>query len=120
MPGVDFACVRREITMEQVLALPGFDASKWSGTPWYGRCLWHESTSGCRLSSSANVEMTRFDCLAAAVRETRLSSGRRPGPCRRDQPRSRPAMAVAVTIPGNDDRTDVLTVAVPVRPNQGQ
>ena len=42
MPGVDFETVRREITMEQVLNLLGFEPSRRSGVQWYGRCPLHE------------------------------------------------------------------------------
>ena len=62
MPGVDFDCVRREITMEQVLNLLGFEPVQRSGVQWYGRCPLHESRSGCRRSFSVNVALGRYYC----------------------------------------------------------
>ena len=59
MPGVDFKTVRREITMEQVLDLLGFQPSKRSGVQWYGSCPLDASTSGHRRSFSVNVAL---DC----------------------------------------------------------
>ena len=46
MPGVDFDRVCAEITMEQVLALLGFQPLTRSGAQWYGSCPLHESTLG--------------------------------------------------------------------------
>jgi DNA primase len=62
MPGVDFDCVRREITMEQVLKLLGFEPVQRSGVQWYGRCPLHESRSGSRRCFSVNVELGRYYC----------------------------------------------------------
>jgi DNA primase len=62
VPGVDFECVRREITMEQVLDLLGFAPVQRSGVQWYGRCPLHESRSGHRRSFSVNVALGRYFC----------------------------------------------------------
>ena len=62
MPGVDFECVRREIPMEQVLHLLGFEPAQRSGVQWYGRCPLHESGSGRRRSFSVNVALGRYFC----------------------------------------------------------
>jgi DNA primase len=62
VPGIDFACVRREITMEQVLELVGFEPVQRSGVQWYGRCPLHESRSGSRHSFSVNVVLGRYFC----------------------------------------------------------
>ena len=54
MPGVDFETVRRELTMEQVLDLLGFQPSTRSGVQWYGGCPLHASPPGHRRSFSLN------------------------------------------------------------------
>jgi hypothetical protein len=38
MPGIDFDRLRREITMEQVLQLLGFQPTQRTGVQWYGGC----------------------------------------------------------------------------------
>jgi DNA primase len=62
VPGVDFATVRTEITMEQVLSLLRFQPTSRSGVQWYGRCPLHESRSGHRRSFSVNVAIGRYYC----------------------------------------------------------
>ena len=62
MPGVDFETVRREITMEQVLDLLGFQPSTRSGVQWYGSCPLHASPSGHRRSFSVNVALGCYYC----------------------------------------------------------
>jgi DNA primase len=62
MPGVDFESVRREITMEQVLDLLGFEPVQRSGVQWYGCCPLHESRSVRRRSFSVNVAIGRYCC----------------------------------------------------------
>ncbi len=62
MPGVDFARVRTEIRMEQVLNLLGFQPSHRSGVQWYGPCPLHESRPGRGRSFSVNVALGRYYC----------------------------------------------------------
>jgi len=62
VPGVDFQRLRREITMEQVLDLLGFQPSRRTGQQWYGRCPLHDSTSARRHSFSVNVAIGRYYC----------------------------------------------------------
>jgi DNA primase len=62
MPGVDFDRVRREIPMEQVLHLLGFEPSSRSGVQWYGRYPLHESRSGRHRCFSVNVALGRYFC----------------------------------------------------------
>jgi hypothetical protein len=62
MPGVDFHRLRREIPIEQVLDLLGFEPSHRRGQQWYGRCLLHDSQSGRGRSFSVNVVLGRYYC----------------------------------------------------------
>jgi DNA primase len=62
MPGVDFDRLRREITMEQVLHLLGFEPVQRTGDQWYGRCPLHVSTSERSRSFSVNVATRRYCC----------------------------------------------------------
>lgn len=62
MPGVDFECVRTEITMEQVLDLLGFAPTSRSGVQWYGRCPLRRCGAPHRRSFSVNVAMGRYFC----------------------------------------------------------
>jgi CHC2 zinc finger len=57
VPDVDFEAVRREITMEQVLDLLGFQPSTRSGVQWYGSCPLYASRSGRRRSLSVSVAL---------------------------------------------------------------
>jgi len=62
MPGVDFDKLRRQISMEQVLDLLGFEPSQRTGDQWYGSCPLHDSTAGCRRCFSVNVAIGRYHC----------------------------------------------------------
>jgi DNA primase len=62
MPGVDFECVRREIPMEQVLDLLGFEPAQRSGVQWYGCCPLHESRPGRHRCFAVNVALGRYFC----------------------------------------------------------
>ena len=62
MPGVDFGRLRKQITMEQVLDLLGFEPSQRRGDQWYGPCPLHDSTPGRRRSFSVNVAIGRYRC----------------------------------------------------------
>jgi hypothetical protein len=66
MPGIDFALLRREITMEQVLNLLGFEPTQRTGDQWYGGCPVHGSMHGSTSSRarhfSVNVAKRRYCC----------------------------------------------------------
>lgn len=62
MPGVDFHRLRREILIEQVLDLLGFEPCRRRGQQWYGRCPLHDSQSGRGRSFSVNVRLGRYYC----------------------------------------------------------
>ena len=62
MPGIDFERVRREITMEQVLNLLGFEPSRRSGEQWYGHGPLHETRARRRGSFSVHVGQGRYTC----------------------------------------------------------
>ena len=62
MPGIDFDRLRREITMEQVLTLLGFEPSQRTGEQWYGACPVHDSTSDRARHFSVNVAIRRYHC----------------------------------------------------------
>ena len=62
MPGVDFERVRREVRMEQVLALLGFAPASQSGVQWYGRCPLRACGSPRHRSFSVNVALGRYCC----------------------------------------------------------
>lgn len=62
MPGIDFDRLRREITMEEVLHLVGFQPCQRTGDQWYGPCPLHGSTSGRPRHFSVNVASRRYYC----------------------------------------------------------
>ena len=62
MPGVDFDKLRKQITMEQVLDLLGFEPSQRTGDQWYGSCPLHGSASGRQRCFSVNVAIGRYRC----------------------------------------------------------
>ncbi len=62
MPGVDFNRLRREIMMEEVLNLIGFEPARRAGDQWTGRCPLHESRSLRSRSFSVNVALGRYYC----------------------------------------------------------
>jgi len=62
MPGVDFNLLRKEITMEQVLSLLGFQATGRSGNQLHGPCPIHGSTSSGSRTFSVNLESGRYYC----------------------------------------------------------
>ena len=62
MPGIDFAKLRAEITMEQVLNLLNFEPSSRSGSQWRGPCPVHRSTSPRSRSLSVNLTTRRYYC----------------------------------------------------------
>lgn len=62
MPGIDFDRLRREIAMEQVPPLIGFQPRHRRGDQWYGGCPLDGSDGegGCHFS--VNVAKRRFYC----------------------------------------------------------
>jgi len=62
MPGIDFDRLRRDITMEEVLQLLGFEPSQRTGDQWHGACPLHGSTSGRARHFSVNVAKRRYCC----------------------------------------------------------
>jgi hypothetical protein len=62
MPGIDFKRVRREISMEQVLKLVGFEPTQRTGHQWYGACPLHGSSSARPRYFSVNVQSGHYSC----------------------------------------------------------
>jgi hypothetical protein len=62
MPGIDFGRLRREITMEEVLKLLGFEPLHRIGDQWYGRCPLHDTTDQRAQSFSVNVAIRGYRC----------------------------------------------------------
>lgn len=62
MPGIDFNRLRRDITMEQVLHLLGFECVHRRTDQWYGCCPLHESEPKHRKAFSVNVAMGCYYC----------------------------------------------------------
>jgi DNA primase len=62
MPGIDFDKLRREIPMEDVLQLFGFEPSHRRGDQWSGRCPLHSSSPGPSRKFSVNVATRRYYC----------------------------------------------------------
>jgi hypothetical protein len=62
MPGIDFDRLRTEITMQQVLQLLGFEASRCRGEQWYGHCPLPACPPSRRPCFSVNVAMGRYYC----------------------------------------------------------
>lgn len=82
MPGIDFDRLRREITMEEVLNLFGFEPVQRTGAQWYGRCPLHESSSerglvGRTLSTRVLADIFFAPHLAFGLRHLRWSRGKR-------------------------------------------
>ena len=74
MPGIDFDRLRREITMEQVLQLLGFEPTQRTGDQWYGGCPlpWHGSPSARSRYFSVNVAIRRYCCHKCRSRGNQL------------------------------------------------
>ena len=62
MPGIDYDRLRREITMEEVLKLVGFEPLRRKSDQWYGRCPLHPWTAGHSHCFSVNVATGRYCC----------------------------------------------------------
>lgn len=74
MPGIDFDRLRREITMEQVLQLLGFEPTQRTGDQWYGGCPLplHGSPSARSRCFSVNVAIRRYRCHKCRSRGSQL------------------------------------------------
>jgi DNA primase len=62
MAGIDFALLRQQITLTQVLDLVGFMPKTRCGPQWRGPCPVHGSASGSR-SFAAHVEKNCWRCF---------------------------------------------------------
>ena len=62
MPGIDFDRLRREVPMEDVLHLIGFQPCQTTGDQGYGGCPLHGSTADRARHFSVNVARRRYDC----------------------------------------------------------
>jgi DNA primase len=72
MPGVDFDILRREITMQQVLDLLGFQAIARRGQQLRGPCPIHGSTSPGSRSFSVHLESGRYQCFRCGSKGNQL------------------------------------------------
>lgn len=62
MPGIDFAVLREEVRMEDVLNVLGFEALTRQGKQLHGPCPVHESSSPRSRTFSVNVDSGRYYC----------------------------------------------------------
>ena len=72
MPGIDFDRLRREISMEQILDLLGFQPTQRTGDQWYGACPLHDATSGRARHFSVHVAKRRYCCHKCRSRGNHL------------------------------------------------
>jgi DNA primase len=63
MPGIDYAQLRSEIRIEQVLVLLAFQATETAGDEVRGPCPIHRSTSLASRSFAANLRKGTFHCF---------------------------------------------------------
>ena len=63
MPGIDFALLRQQISLTQVLDLIGFTATTRRGPQWRGPCPVHKSASPRSRSFAAHVEKNCWHCF---------------------------------------------------------
>jgi hypothetical protein len=63
MPGIDFALLRRQVSLAQVLELIGFQAVTQRGPQLRGPCPVHGSTSRRSRSLAAHVERHCWQCF---------------------------------------------------------
>jgi len=72
VPGVDFAAVRSQVSMAQVLALLGFVAREKAGNQVRGPCPVHRSHSANSRSFSANLRKKAFRCFGCGCAGNQL------------------------------------------------
>jgi DNA primase len=63
MPGIDFAQLRAQVRLAQVLELVGFQAVTRRGPQWRGPCPVHGSSSPQSRSLSVNLERQCWHCF---------------------------------------------------------
>jgi DNA primase len=63
MPGIDFALLRRQISLRQVLDLVGFAPTTRRGSQWRGPCPVHMSASPRSRSFAAHVAKNCWHCF---------------------------------------------------------
>ena len=66
MPGIDFALLRRQLTLAQVLDLVGFTPTTRRGPQWRGPCPVHGSAPGSR-SFAAQVAKHCWHCFGCGA-----------------------------------------------------
>ena len=66
MPGIDFALLRRQVTLAQVLELVGFTAVTRRGAQVRGPCPVHGSASRRSRSLAAHLEKQCWQCFCGA------------------------------------------------------
>ena len=69
---IDFEQLRREASMEQVLALVGYKPSTTCGAQWRGPCPIHKSSSPRSRSFSVNLERNAFQCFGCSAKGNQL------------------------------------------------
>jgi len=63
MPGIDYARLRAEVRIEQVLALLDFHATETAGDEVRGPCPIHGSTSSTSRSFALNIRKQTYRCF---------------------------------------------------------
>ena len=77
MPGIDFAVLREEVRMQDVLNALGFEAVTRQGSQLHGPCPVHVSSSPTSRTFSVNLDSGRFTVTSTAVRATCWNCGRK-------------------------------------------
>jgi DNA primase len=72
MPGVNFAAVREQVSMADVLRLLKFVPTSVRGDQLRGRCPVHESPRPRSPSFSVNVRLGRYHCFGCGSRGNAL------------------------------------------------
>jgi DNA primase len=72
MPGVDYAKLREQVSIEQVLRLVEFVSVESSGEERRGPCPIHGSSSPTSRSFSANVQKQMFRCFKCGAAGNQL------------------------------------------------
>jgi DNA primase len=67
MPGIDFALLRQQISLPQVLDLVGFAPTTRRGPQWRGPCPVHKSASPRSRSFAAHVEKNCWHCFGCGA-----------------------------------------------------
>jgi DNA primase len=72
MPGIDYAAIRSQISMADVLRLIGFRPLESQGDELRGPCPIHGSTSPHSRSFAANVNKNTFRCFKCGAKGNQL------------------------------------------------